>query len=143
MIISAFPGVGKSHAARILGEKACDSDSSSFSWSSPGVRNPDFPDNYIAHIKEESTKREYVFVSTHHEVRAALAESGMTSLTVYPDKGCKEEYIQRFKQRGSPDSFIELLSKNWDAWIDEMMSNDKNICIGSGQYLYDILPDLK
>ena len=31
-----------------------DSDSSLFSWIEKGVRHPDFPDNYIKHIKETS-----------------------------------------------------------------------------------------
>ena len=51
-VISGFPGIGKSYlfnnGKNIL---IIDSDSSNFSWLEPGVRNPEFPHNYMKHIK--------------------------------------------------------------------------------------------
>ena len=58
-VISAFPGCGKSWCFNNLQDKykMLDSDSSNFSWAygEEGQklgRNPDFPQNYISHIKE-------------------------------------------------------------------------------------------
>ena len=54
-IISAFPGTGKSYYHVLHRMRTLDSDSSNFSWvtyDSERVRHPDFPGNYIDHIKE-------------------------------------------------------------------------------------------
>jgi hypothetical protein len=52
----------------------------------------------------------------------------------------KQEYIERYKQRGSSDSFINLISENWDNWITEL-ENQKG-CehrqLESGQFMYSI-----
>lgn len=135
-IISAFPGTGKSHYAK---EHGChDSDSSSFSWSSPGVRNPDFPNNYIEHIK---TLEGTVFVSSHVEVRDALRNEGLYYTLVFPDPSCKDEYLERYKQRGSPQAFIDLIDKNWLPWL-EALYNDKGAhkiwILEEGEYMSDV-----
>jgi len=56
-IISAFPGTGKSYYHNKHKETTLDSDSSNFSLvveNGEKKRNPDFPENYIKHIKEKS-----------------------------------------------------------------------------------------
>ena len=80
-------------------------------------------------------------VSSHKEVRDALVENGIEFTLVYPDKSIKDEYIQRYIDRGSPDSFINLLTKNWELWIDELDNQigcDK-IKLKEGEYLSDVL----
>ena len=78
-IISAFPGTGKTYYHKMNPETTLDSDSSNFSWlEAPAgglVRNPEFPNNYIQHIKENIGKYEIIFVSSHEEVRKALIEN--------------------------------------------------------------------
>ena len=83
-IISAFPACGKTYAYEKLNKKGytiLDSDSSQFSWcyeydpNSDKIekhRNPEFPNNYIKHIKENIGKVDYIFVSSHKEVRDAM-----------------------------------------------------------------------
>ena len=67
IIISGFPGIGKSHLYD-RGWDALDSDSSHFSWvkDSEGKntkeRHPDFPNNYMEHIKNNLGKYYYIFV---------------------------------------------------------------------------------
>ena len=74
VVISAYPCCGKSYAYEHYKDKysMLDSDSSKFSWKTEKValpdmqdgckweerkvRNPEFPDNYIAHIKENIGK---------------------------------------------------------------------------------------
>jgi hypothetical protein len=70
-----------------------------------------------------------------------LVENGIEFTLVYPDKSIKDEYIQRYIDRGSPDSFINLLTKNWELWIDELDNQigcDK-IKLKEGEYLSDVL----
>ncbi len=125
-IISAFPGTGKSYYHKLHPDTTLDSDSSNFSWvkdengNNTKERNPNFPQNYIEHIKANIGKYEYIFVSSHKEVREALLDNCLFFFLVYPDRGRKEEFIQRYKDRGNNESFIQLVDSKWDEWIDEL-----------------------
>lgn len=134
--VCGFPGVGKSHAARIRGWS--DSDSSLFSWSSPGVRNPEWPSNYISHLRSAGG---VVLVSTHEEVRAALFLHGLPFVLCYPQRCCKDEYIGRYRSRGSAEGFCLLVEKMWDDWLYGLESDRRacrHVVLGPGQYLGDI-----
>ena len=110
----------------IVGEKIIDSDSSNFSWvkdehgNNTNVRNPEFPQNYINHIKEKMETEDVIFVSSHEVVRKALEENGIEYHIFYPRKDQKEEWIRRFKERGNDERFIEFISTNWDNFIDDI-----------------------
>ena len=141
LVISGFPGTGKSHyISRGEGSDympqgfASDSDSSQFDKSN-------FPQNYIKHIKDLISKgTARIFVSSHKEVRDELVKEGINFILVYPKRELKEEYIERYKQRGSSDSFIKLVSENWDNWITEL-ENQKGCThkkLESKQFMYDI-----
>lgn len=136
LIICGFPGVGKTHASRVHGWQ--DSDSSGFSWVSDGVRNPDFPQNYIEHLKKS---RGVILASSHIQVRDALALNRLPFWIVYPEKTAKEEYIERYRSRGSAVEFLALLDKKWDEWIMGMETESRcvnRIVLGAGEYLADV-----
>jgi hypothetical protein len=59
---------------------------------------------------------------------------------VYPNRDIKDEYIQRYKDRGNNDAFVDLLDKNWDNWMDEMDNQEGcyKVKLNSGQYLTDV-----
>jgi len=140
-IISAFPGVGKTYYHNKYKDTTLDSDSSLFSWvnvSGYKVRNPDFPDNYIQHIKENIGKYEFIFVSTHKEVRDALLENCLFFYLIYPDIDLKEKFLNKYKERGSSDSFIKLLSDNWENWIKEL-----SFCTHGCENISMMFPDLE
>ena len=146
-VISAFPGTGKSHLFRKAeGHRTwvMDSDSSLFSWLSPGVRNPEFPQNYIQHIQEHIGRADWILVSSHREVRDALKAAGIQYVSVYPSVSCKAEYLQRFVDRGSPEQFIHLLTNNWGLWLNDMFSDTwgpehEHMVLNQGQYLSDVV----
>jgi hypothetical protein len=125
-IISAFPGVGKTYYHNKHKDTTLDSDSSNFSWikdengNNTKVRNPEFPQNYINHIKENIGKYEYIFVSSHKEVRDALLDNCLFFYLVYPDSLRKDEFIERYRKRGNDENFINLIEKNWDIWLRDM-----------------------
>ena len=137
-IISAFPGMGKSFVSSMNIETCLDSDSSNFSWlkkpdlsgdgvgTNSDVRNPEFPANYIAHIKENIGKYEFIFVSSHEVVRKALIQECIFFYLVYPVVWMKDVFIERYVKRKSPQSFIDLISKNWDNWINELIIFENN-----------------
>lgn len=145
VVISGFPGIGKTEAFKKgakLGMNVLDSDSSKFSWLQAGIRNPDFPANYLNHIKENIGSADYIFISSHKPVREALnMENKLSYFLVFPNKELKNEYIDRYIKRGSPEEFIDLMKNNWNSFIDEMV-HDKcpnKIILSKGQYLADIL----
>lgn len=140
-VYSAFPGCGKTTYFNTTNRNVLDSDSSKFD-------KKHFPDNYIDHIERNvlDPKIDKILVSSHKDVRDALVARGIPFVLVYPSRELKDEYIQRYKDRGNNDAFIELLDKNWDAWMDEMdgMEAPKGqtlykVKLGSGQYLTDVM----
>jgi hypothetical protein len=82
-VIAAFPATGETYIAG-RDHRFADSDSSGFSWESPGVRNPEWPANYMAHIKGLIADGRHVLCSTHQEVRDALVDAGLPFTLVYP-----------------------------------------------------------
>jgi hypothetical protein len=143
IVVSGFPGVGKTIFSTSYSEcllTITDSDSSSFSWCSDGTRNPDFPRNYIAHIKEQVVQSDFVMVSSHRSVRDALRNDGMHYILVYPDRGLKEEYLERYRRRGNERPFIDTMADNWDDFIDEIEQETfpHKVRLGPGVHLGDV-----
>lgn len=165
-VVSAFPGCGKSSIFNNAGDYnlvpvpfngdllelnkierkegqtlVFDSDSSNFD-------KKDFPGNYISYIKSllEMFDNVVIFVSSHIAVREALAESGIEYVLVYPETYLKQQYLERYVKRGSPEGFIKLLDEKWLEWVDSC-NNDKNAVslyqLTAGQYLSNVFEDFK
>lgn len=135
IVIAGFPGIGKSTLFK-QGVKCIDSDSSKFNKS-------DFPANYIEYIKEKlkDESLDYIFVSTHASVRHALVAAKIPYILVYPKITLKQEYLQRYRDRGSPEAFIELMDRSWNDFIVDCASQHgcERVILTEGQYLSDIL----
>jgi len=143
-VICGFPGVGKTSFIKAT-SRGVDSDSSIFSWSAPGIRSKMWPLNYLQSIERNINKQEFVFVSTHKEVREGLFRRGIPYTLIYPDRSMKEEYIERYIKRGNHEDFIKLLENKWDVFLDEM-EDDRAIIkkvLQSGEYLSDVIPEEK
>jgi len=146
-VIAAFPGTGKTHFFKNNPNRSIDSDSSEFSWikdksgANTKLRNPEFPANYIKHIRENIGKVEFIFVSSHDVVRDALVQSGIEFTLVYPNVLLKNEYLKRFQERKSPQGFIDLLHKNWEQWTFEchLQEHCNKIELESGQFISNII----
>lgn len=140
-VVAGFPGVGKSVLFKNSNLNVLDSDSSKFSWIEPGVRHPDFPQNYINHIKVNIGVADIILVSSHDVVRKALAESGIEYYLVYPDISLKEEYLDRYRQRGNDEKFIALLKSKWEEFIlsIEEETFPTLLKLSSNQYLSDVI----
>lgn len=123
-VISGFPGVGKSYMFNNKTDLIIlDSGSSNFSWvkdlegNNTRERNPEFPQNYINHIKENLGKVDIIFVSSHDVVRNALRESNISYILAYPNITLKDEYIKRYRDRGNDEPFISMINNKWDEFI--------------------------
>lgn len=150
-IVSAFPACGKSyfHNSNLKDDfTTLDSDSSLFSWilddqgNSTEVRNPEFPANYIQHIRDHLGKVDFIFVSSHDEVKQALEDAMLPYVLVMPSPKLKAEWIGRCWLRGSPEGFLKLIDTQWDTWtnIDNLRMNWNpvaGVTLTSGEYLSD------
>ena len=152
-VIAAFPACGKTYCFQKNEDYTIlDSDSSKFSWCTyegriGKYRNPDFPNNYIEHIKENIGKVDYIFVSTHEEVRNALREAGIKYLLVFPRSTLKAEWVGRCFLRGSDEKFCKLIADSWDDWLwqleNEVVCDNRSLYeyfrLESNEYLSDII----
>lgn len=145
-VISAFPGTGKSYFASTSGQKTgvADLDSGEYTLGYDGdgkVRNSDFPSNYLRAIKEHIGKVDVLFVGCQPEVIAALRKEGISFTLIYPERGLKAQYMNRFRERNNQQPFMDLLSRNWDLFLDflEGQHDCERIVLGSEQYIGDVV----
>lgn len=162
LIICGFPGVGKTHfastvskdiladgapiltvprynlaiSARVSDTVLCDSDSSTFD-------KAQFPGNYLSAISQVATfhPKSIQLVSTHDVVLAGLKDLKLPHTVVRPSIELKDLYLQRYRDRGSPEAFCALIDKMWDRFIKDIIthclatSNANEIVLGPDEYL--------
>lgn len=123
ILVSAFPGMGKTYAFNILGKqlKILDSDSSKFDKS-------DFPKNYIEHIKENIANNDIIFISSHKEVRDALEMENIDFDLFYPSKDRRNEFLENYVARHSSRDLIMKIDNHWNEWIDEIEHDSNKNC---------------
>jgi hypothetical protein len=153
-IYSIFPACGKTWLYEHQEDydlKILDSDSSNFSWievrdafgRKTKLRNPDFPANYIKHIKENIGKYDCIFVSSHKSVREALDAEGIDFTIVYPESSCMAEWVGRCfirEKNGESGCGADVMCDNFDNWILECVAtgiDHKEIVLGAREYLSD------
>lgn len=122
-----------------------------FSWvldengKSTGVRNPDFPANYIEHIKSKIGDVTFIFVSSHDDVRQVLEDNNLPYITVmpFPTVDTKSDWISRCVNRGSDEKFTALIDKMWDQWTSfesqKRWSPEGRLFLHEGQYIGDLI----
>lgn len=139
IIVSGFPGIGKSWLKSNTDLAVSDSDSSKWSKSN-------FPDNYLKYISDLYLSKNFdvILVSTHSDVRAGMARLNMPFFLIYPSLECKAEYMERYKQRGSPEGFLQLMDKQWENFVEGCMEQNGcvHIVLDAGEYLSDVYPKL-
>ena len=119
-IVLGFPGVGKTYIKekyKGTAFKVLDSDSSGFDKSN-------FPSNYIEYIKSNIGKFDLILISTHEDVRKAVAKSDIMDRAIvsicYPALELKDAWIRRLANRGNSEEFLSLIERNYDKWIKDI-----------------------
>ena len=128
IIISAFPGMGKTYSKKNIKEyDIVDHESSNYKWLEDPVKgrlvNPDFPDNYmsvLAGMLNSDNPPDVIFVSSHSEVRDALNRKRIPYYLISPYISCRDELIRRYKERGNSDKFCKQLYENWYKYLDSI-----------------------
>ena len=150
VVIAGFPGIGKSYLFNNEEFSATDSDSSQFSWivddSGAKLRNPEFPGNYIDHIKKAQQVYDVVLVSTHKDVRNALDAASISYALVYPSCACRSEYLQRYIDRGSPESFCKMMEAKFNDFVTECMDHESfeanHYLLEKGEFLSTVVSSI-
>lgn len=127
MIYCGFAGCGKSWLAHHK-EKFIDLDSSSFEkdW-----------DKYIQSAVALSDNGYHVLVSCHDELRRLLLLRNIPYVLVLPRDECKEEYLERYRNRGSSEELIKKIDKNWEFYTMPQ-AKEHVVWMGKGQYISDL-----
>ena len=141
VVLSCFPGTGKSYATA-HGSFVChDSDSSDFHFEEGlggHTVKPDWPSNYVEHVRSlvAGEKYDFVFVSSHLETRSALVDDPGYAL-VLPLPDSKTEYLERYSRRGSSKAFVDGMVSNWEAFNDHSFEDEHGVRV----YYVDKLDD--
>ena len=123
-IIAGFPGVGKTHAAKVIkGLTIHDLDSSSYSKLDNGEKNHSFAQDYLQAIKDSFGKVNIIFISTHKEIREALQREGLIYELVYPMEHHKDLYMKRYNTRGDSAQFMAFMEENFDKFVGELQED--------------------
>ncbi len=107
--------------------------------------NKGWPQNYFEALNDVKDKYDYILIAD--EICDDFIHSNNYKYwRVYPKLDLKEEYIERCRVRGNNEEFIYWYSKLWNEWYYKCKNDHfalKHIELNSGQYLEDVLPNLK
>lgn len=130
IVIAAFPGTGKIYTRKSVENiKMDDLNPVNFKYlkgKNKLTPNPDYPNNYIAKIKELATKEngpDIVSISYHQDIRDALCKAGIEYFVIYPPIRDKEKFITQYKERGNSERFITKMDNNWNRFIDNIIND--------------------
>jgi len=133
IIIAAWCGTGKTHF--------CRNTKGAIEFECWKYDKESFPDNELRDIEDQRDKVDYIFISTNIVALDALSEKGIEYILVYPQRGLKEEYLNRYRERGSHIDFIGTMDRYWDGWMTECEENtqpEETYRLGAGEYIAEI-----
>lgn len=113
--------------------------------STPRELNSKWPQNYFKALMEVKDKYDYILISDDI-CNEFLQKNNFEYWWIYPNENLKEEYLERCRKRGNNNEFVSWYSKLWNEWISQCKNDkfaSKHIELQSGQYLEDVLPNLK
>lgn len=135
MICACFAGTGKTSLATNSPVDFIDLESSDYQWTfnkdmdreerkgtEEKEKNPDFPLNYIQDIREMDKYRN-VLIACQPSVLKALAQANVNYTVVTPEAYLKEEYLDRYRERGNTQGFIDLMDRNFNDFVNDLKTN--------------------
>jgi len=157
MIIAAYAGTGKSTFGQRV-EGAVDLPSMPYSRILPPkegtkqeceaekaapylLSNPQYPYNYVLEILKAEQAYQYVLIPTAIGVIRELNELGRTVVLCYPTKEQKEDYRQRFLDRGNSEDFLDVFIECWEGFLGPFWEQEVegiHIPLEKGQFLTDV-----
>lgn len=145
--IWGFPGVGKSSAYLF---RAVDVDCAEFefrdipnsSLHQAGERegvsaDPNYPENYFSYLQELDA--DAVLINCHISLLERIDKEKL--LVVYPAEHLKEEYLQRYSDRGDNETFLRHMEESFDDMVSYIRQSPfrKYEIADSGIYLNNLI----
>ena len=147
-IISAFPGTGKTSSVEYCSTKrfpVLDLESGPWSHDIMGNIREDFPKNYVDEAIDRLQDNTFVLVSSHEQVRRELNRRGIRFVYVLPSHKSMSEYLNRYRERGNTEGFVNNVKDHWDEWLspDAYFGTDVVMTLLPHQYVSDIIYQIK
>ena len=158
MIISAFPGAGKTYLAAKY-KDIIDLESMDYHWIYPDElkelnpeekkrnynrkENPMWPGNYLNDIIWFHKEGKTVLISGADWIVKELRERGYRCLNIYPDISQKEDYLKRYEGRGNNQDYIDFWDTHFEEYIVKKKGVQDDIVMRPGEYLEDVLKRIR
>lgn len=154
MIISAFPGTGKTYASKKFKDIALDLESSAYQWSDYDFEHVEqckgkttekkllWPINYFDDILSSNVKFPFVFISSNHVILDMLSAHNINFITVTPNIYDKKAYFDCYFKRGNPEEFVNKISCNFEIFVKSLDNNENALChvkLGHDKHISDII----
>ena len=152
-IIWGFPGSGKSTFVEHYSDlSVIDADCEMFKYNGATAMslhsghgdglswNENYPRNYIDYVKNVNV--DVVLINCH----LSLLKEFESVEVVYPEKNLKEEYLQRYKERGDDEGFIAFMNESFEQMVDMiegMYGVKKSPIDKEGMYMSDVMENEK
>lgn len=135
-IIAAFCGSGKTYICEKTDTNAIEIEY----WKYKG-KGLFYEYEYILDIKKHFGTVDYIFIATDPEGLRLLHKEGFQITLVYPEIELRNEYLDRYINRDSPQDFIGVFMKYWKPWINELKELPfcDHIVLQKGKFLKDVL----
>lgn len=158
-IISVFAGLGKTTVGNKY-KNVCDLQSSPYRFdyskfekdeyekqktNKLRIINKEWPINYLNAILEAQKKYDIVLVPSNLDIRELLIKNKLDFIFILPSKDNehRKKLIERYKQRGNTDDFIDEILCFFDKWSRKQEDYNYSIVVlNSNQYLEDALIDM-
>lgn len=110
-------------------------------------KNPEFPMNYLHHIKLHMGDEDVILASSKNEVRQAMRDAGLKYMIVLPSERLYCEWIGRAylaQQEGTCKYTVKEIQRNWNEWIHSCMKDPSNKIIidEPNTFLSDLIHDI-
>ena len=160
MIIAAYAGCGKTTFANEVWNSTdmvivpykydvksepCSTDMEKNKASYGYDMNQNWPRNYISAVITAYHRYRYVLIPTSAPVLLELQRFRLPYILCYPDRALKEEYRQRYEDRGNSEEFMNTFIDGWDGFIDSFEADTygNHIVLQSGEHLKDRLKEIE
>jgi hypothetical protein len=134
-VYAAFCGTGKSYLCNNFPEVYKEIEDWKYR------NNSNFPSNYVYEVIKNVDQSKYLFIATDPVILKAINAAGIKIVLVYPEISLRNEYLDRYIERGSSYDFVGTFMINWKKWITELQEQSycEHKILKSKQFLKDVL----
>lgn len=135
MIYSVFAGAGKTYLSQKYPD-IIDLESSFYQWAQADSKksveankgnfqekNIAWPQNYINEIARLDQLGETILIAAQPAILKLLTKNGLAFETITPEITDHLHYVQRYRERGNTDSFINFMDHHFNQFVHDLDEN--------------------